>query len=528
VRSLGTGVPVVGGTLNQLNAATNAALAPLIEPFLSKGPDTLDQPTFAERRAKSLEIQNARDAKFAAEHPIVDTAAKLTGGVAGTVPLIAAAPAAFGVGGAGLMPSMAAGAVSGGLLGAGDAATRGEDIAHGAMFGAGGGAVAPAIGKAVGGIASKVLAQPEKLAPTTEELYSAASKGFDDVRNSGVQIKPEAVTSLATKVKGDLQTDGLRDYLAPKTFAALNELEAPVAGAAASDATKAYNELVAKGATPERAKAATAHLGTPEGETSGATFADLHGMRRVLGKAAGSPDPTERMAASRAISALDEYLGNIPKADVLSGDAAEAAAKFKDALGNYASAKRADTLAGKMEAADLQAATANSGQNIDNATRQRIKDILKSQSLRRGYSQDELLQMQKIARGTPVGNLVRGVGNLLGGGGGLGALITGGAGVMAAGPAGIAAPAAGYALKKVGNAMTAKQVAKLDEMIRSRSPEAAISKLQNQMTRATNDAQRAQLQRIMTSIATSAGKSGAPMQILPPSPQATPALMPGG
>lgn len=152
VRSAATGVPVVGGVLNKMNAATNAALAPVIEPFLSKGPDTLDQPTFGERYSKSLELQNARDAKFAAEHPVVDTAAKLTGGVAATVPLVMAAPAAFGIGGT--LPSMVArGAASGAGLGAADAATRGEDVIHGAAvggtLGAGGPLIARGVGKAI-------------------------------------------------------------------------------------------------------------------------------------------------------------------------------------------------------------------------------------------------------------------------------------------------------------------------------------------------------------------------------------------
>jgi hypothetical protein len=128
-----------GGLLNKLDAATNAALAPLIEPHLAKGPETLDQPTWGERYRRSLEIQNARDAKFAGEHPVVDTAAKLTGGVASVVPLVRAAPALMGA--AGTLPQMVTrGAGSGAALSAADAATRGEDVVHGAEFGAGFGA----------------------------------------------------------------------------------------------------------------------------------------------------------------------------------------------------------------------------------------------------------------------------------------------------------------------------------------------------------------------------------------------------
>jgi hypothetical protein len=78
--------------------------------------------------------------------------------------------------------------------------------------------------------------------------------------------------------------------------------------------------------------------------------------------------------------------------------------------------------------------------------------------------------MEKLVRGTSLGNVTRGIGNLLGGGGGLGALASAGTGFAAAGPAGAAAPAAGFLLKKLGNALTAKQARILDEMIRARAP----------------------------------------------------------
>lgn len=159
VRSAATGVPVVGGVLNKLNAATNAALAPVVEPFLSKGPDTLDQPTFGERYSKSLDIQNKRDAKFAQEHPIVDTAAKLTGGVAGTIPMVMAAPAAFGA--VGTLPQMVTrGAASGAGLSAADAAVRGEDVVHGAGVGAAFGAGAPLVARGVGKVVDQFRAKP--------------------------------------------------------------------------------------------------------------------------------------------------------------------------------------------------------------------------------------------------------------------------------------------------------------------------------------------------------------------------------
>src|ERR1700744_398245 len=58
VRSVATGVPVVGGLLNKADAATNAALAPVLNPLFDDK-NKLKGDTFGERYANSLKEQNA-------------------------------------------------------------------------------------------------------------------------------------------------------------------------------------------------------------------------------------------------------------------------------------------------------------------------------------------------------------------------------------------------------------------------------------------------------------------------------------
>lgn len=437
VRAAATGVPVVGGLLNKAEAGTNAVLSYALNPLFDKK----DQLTgsLSDRYAQSLADQEGMDKQFATQHPIVDTAAKIAGGTAALAPVAATATGARALGLVGdtLAGRTAASAVSGGALGAADAATRGENPLAGGVSGALTGAAGPvagqAIGKAVEGVRNLVTPAPEAI-PSTEAIKNAATAGYDAIRNMNVKIRPEAINDLAASTKQSLMDSGLRYYLAPKTFAALDEMS------------------------------------QNPGPDAFTTFSDIHGIRRVLGKAAQSPDATEKNAASQAISNLDDYLGSIPQEDVISGNANLASQMFNRANANYAAAKRSEMLQGKVAAAELQAASANSGTNIDNALRQRVKDILKSPKLSQGFSQDELLQMQQIVRGTAPANVVRAVGNLLGGGGGLGSLVTAGAGAMAAGPAGLAAPIAGTIVKKIGNRMTEAQLEKLDEMIRARAP----------------------------------------------------------
>ena len=78
--------------------------------------------------------------------------------------------------------------------------------------------------------------------------------------------------------------------------------------------------------------------------------------------------------------------------------------------------------------------------------------------------------MEGIVRGSKLSNSTRVIGNLLGGGGGLGSFISAAGGATALGPIGIATPALGVALKKVSDALISRQTRKLDDLVRSRSP----------------------------------------------------------
>lgn len=175
VRSTAEGVPVVGGILNKLNAVTNAALAPAVEPFLTPSADDISRQGegFGERYRKSLAIQEGKSKKFAEEHPIVDTAAKITGGVAGSLPIMKAAPAAFGL--TGTLPQMVVrGAASNAALAGADAAVRGENPVTGAELGAIVGGAAPVVGrlagKAIGGVRNLISPAPAPIAQNTVEV----------------------------------------------------------------------------------------------------------------------------------------------------------------------------------------------------------------------------------------------------------------------------------------------------------------------------------------------------------------------
>jgi hypothetical protein len=93
VRSVGRGVLGVGSYLDELNAATNATLAPVIDPLLpDKGFEKLPGKTWGERYDQAIGIQRRKDDEFDNDHPYVSTGLKIAGGVGSGGAVLKAAP----------------------------------------------------------------------------------------------------------------------------------------------------------------------------------------------------------------------------------------------------------------------------------------------------------------------------------------------------------------------------------------------------------------------------------------------------
>ncbi len=282
--------------------------------------------------------------------------------------------------------------------------------------------------------------------PEVTDLKAAARAGYQHPEVQAVRIDPGATLDLADQIKADLQhgpNSGFRPANEPKVFSAVDE------------------------------------LGTAAAKGRSATVADLDNVRQVLGNAAKEKDATgqltrQAVAANRAIEHIDKFLPNLRQADLLAGDAAKANAILDTARQNWGAAKRAEMVQTLAKNAEINAASSHSGANIQNATKQAFKPLLKNNFAKAGgYNDAEKAALNSIVRGTWGGSAARAAGNLLGGGGGLGMLAGASAGYEAGGlPGAIATGLAGRGLKMMGNRSTFNAVQKLDQLIRSRAPEA--------------------------------------------------------
>jgi hypothetical protein len=260
-------------------------------------------------------------------------------------------------------------------------------------------------------------------------MFDRADDLYDAARASPVTWTPQEIAGFKGDAVDALKEAGHRDFTAPKTFRALDELST----------------------------------------TDPSNASDVLAVRKMLSKIARSPD--EGNAAATALKQVDSKLLN----DVPEASAANA---------TYAAAKRAETVHEALSRAELNAATSGSGLNEDNATRAAAKSIVTNLKARRSFSPDEIDQLTRISRGSFTGNGVRYLGNLLAGHGMSSAAV----GAYELGPIGATAPAVGAGFKKLGSILTQRQVSQLDTLMRSRSPD-ALPKITNPLNDWSNASQ---------------------------------------
>ncbi len=290
---------------------------------------------------------------------------------------------------------------------------------------------------------SKTGRRPDIEPPSAQALYDEASRNYKAMRDSGVDYASDAVKTMAEAVKFKLEENGFDAEVAGKTHRILDKLANPP-------------------------------------ENSVASVKGLHSARKTFGKISQNyNDPTDQSAASQALRGLDEFIGSDDPAAVVAGTAADAANSLKAGNANFAAGKRSDTITGIDRAADLRAAAANSGANTGNAIRQRVVSALLNKKTLSGFSPEEIASLETIAKGTVPQNLTRRVGNLLGGGGGMGQMLTaavgGATGGAAAGPGGAAIGALaptllGQGSKELSNILTQRALEQADRLVRTRSP----------------------------------------------------------
>jgi hypothetical protein len=322
-----------------------------------------------------------------------------------------------GAGVAGAVGSEAAGEVAE-SIGMGPKLQSAARLVGGVVAGAGGATAA----------SERNLAKLAEQLPTPKNIYDAANAGYDMLKKSNTRISPQGTQDLLNTVKADLHADNFRDYLAPNTYRAIEEL----------------------------------------GASGSATIGDLDGVRKLLNRVPGT-NPTDKEAARRAIDAIDNFLSNVPAQYIMSGDPARDAAILKHAQGNWALHKQLETVEDASIKGQHRAGVSGSGANRVNTARQEIRKILDNDKKSRGMSQAVKDKMEEIVMGTWLSNRARQIGKFAPSGpvSATTSILTG----MGAGAgAGAAVAGGGFLAKHLGEYLTDRQIRQLEELMRAESP----------------------------------------------------------
>lgn len=205
----------MAGPSGTFGAATTSFLdgMPIVGPMLlgtaERGAAALSTAFNDKSYGENLKEAQALTETAQQQNPYVSTGAGVTGAVAGTIPMVMAAPAAFGAGSAPLWMRGAASMASGAGIGGTDAAVRSEGdpnaVWDGTMLGGGLGLAGPIVGKAAGSVVRKVMdtyrtAQAAKGAGTRLSTVNKLSRmiagdGLDEaaMRTRLDELGPEAM-----------------------------------------------------------------------------------------------------------------------------------------------------------------------------------------------------------------------------------------------------------------------------------------------------------------------------------------------
>ncbi|RWP40158.1 MAG: hypothetical protein EOR04_19625 [Mesorhizobium sp.] len=255
----------------------------------------------------------ARTEQAQADNPGTAMTGTALGSIAGTVPMVAAAPAAFGAGGGGLLANSIIGALSGSALGGADAGIRSGGDPHaiesGALWGLGLGAAGPTAGRLVG---SGVKA----LANRVGTGLSGAERAFTRAAGS------DAVSDMAPRLTA-LGPDAMPMDLGPNLQRQ--------AGALA--AMPGRGQEIVRSAVSARDGGANARIGTALDSTIGKTpsiakiEAQIKTNMEALGPQYGEAfEKARRVDTSKIAEDLESKIVN------LRGDAQKAAQKIRQML----------------------------------------------------------------------------------------------------------------------------------------------------------------------------------------------------
>ena len=285
-------------------------------------------------------------------------------------------------------------------------------------------------------LAGSKLLRPAVERPSVEQIKKGSQAAYKMVEDARLIAHEGAVNNLVSATRAGLDQRLITDTVAPRVYKALDQLQ-----------------------------------------NSGGDIAQIMGVRQRLGEILPS-EGTDYAAAQHVRDAIDHFIDTLPETEVVSGgDPKFTRDLLQQARAGWRAYAKIDQVQSALQIGEHKAAVSGVGANTQNAMRQRIRQILDSESNSRGYSPEAKKQLEDIVMGTWLTNFARKIGKFAPSspvsamttmGAALGGDLAGGSGMASLAAAGVAIPAT--IAKYLGTYLTKRQIERLIEILKDESP----------------------------------------------------------
>ena len=239
------------------------------------------------------------------------------------------------------------------FVGPGGALTKAATTVAGGLGAEAGGELGGEPGRFVGGLVAGggtglaiAEGQSMRLAshlPTMDQIRASARAAYQQVENARLIASQGSLNGLVSATRAGLDQRLITDAVAPRTFRALGQLE-----------------------------------------DSGGDIGQIMGVRQRLGDINPGAG-TDYEAAQHVRDAIDNYIETLPPGEIVQGDPQFTQAMLNHARANWRAYAKLDQVHTAMEIGSHRAAVSGTGANTQNAMRQRIRQILDSDTQSRGF-----------------------------------------------------------------------------------------------------------------------------------------------
>lgn len=270
-------------------------------------------------------------------------------------------------------------------------------------------------------------------APTRDELRAASAANYKAVDNAGVIIGKDSWNKFADDLKASLADKGLDAGLHPDATSAFKRIDA-----------ERGNNITLKGAEI---------------------------LRRVALDATKAQKPADAEKAGVILNHLDDYMDNIPDAELVGGDSSKIPL-LKDARDTWKRMRKSDDLQALVDRADTRAASMN--QSKDQAIKTEFRQLAMNANRMKRFDKTEQALIKSVAGGGVGLNALREMARFSPRGP-VGAM-SGMAATGTMGLGGAVLPAVGEASRAAASAITARRAQRAIEQARrgSQTPSPAL------------------------------------------------------